>query len=208
AHRRRTGVYDPTVPVPETPVATFASWIGELTVPGGNGVPACAISSVSVAPTHRRRGLLRAMMEGELRLAASRGVPVAVLTVSESTIYGRFGFASAAAAANWTLDAKRATWIGPVPDGRADFIARAQAADLLGQVHERVRRRDAGELTMPGGHLERFAGTRPGVKNPGEKRAIQYTDAAGAVRGVAIYAVQENHEDFAASTARVHYLVA
>lgn len=208
AHRRRTGVYDPAAPVPDEPVATFASWIGELAVPGGTGIPACAISSVTVAPTHRRRGLLRAMMEGELRLAAARGVPIAALTVSESAIYGRFGFAPAAAAAQWTLNTRRATWIGPVPDGRVDFVPRERWRAVVEQVHERVRLRDAGELSMPGGHFERFAGTRLGVDKPGAKRAIQYTDAGGTVRGAAVYAVRENHDDFAASTAHLHYLVA
>lgn len=208
AQRRKIGVHDPAAPVPEEPVATFASWIGELTVPGGTGIPACAISSVTVAPTHRRRGLLRALMEGELRVAAAQGVPVAVLTVSESTIYGRFGFAPAASAANWTLDTKRTTWSGPVPEGRVDFVSRERWAALAAQVHERVRLRDAGELSMPHGHIDRFAGTHPGAKDARTRRAIQYTDAAGAVRGVAVYSVKENHEDFTKSTATVHYLLA
>lgn len=39
------------------------------------------------------------MMQGELNTAATLGVPVATLTVSESTLYGRYGFAPAAAAA-------------------------------------------------------------------------------------------------------------
>ena len=208
AHRRKIGVHDAAAPVQDEPVATFASWIGELTVPGGAGILACAISSVTVAPTHRRRGLLRTLMEGELRIAAAEGVPVAALTVSESTIYGRFGFAPAAAAANWTLDTKRATWRGPVPDGRVDFVSRERWAELAAQLHERVRMRDAGELSMPHGHIERFAGTHPGAKDAAARRAIQYTDASGAVRGVALYSVKENHDDFTKSTATVHYLLA
>ena len=33
----------------------------ELTVPGGAVLPMAGVSSVAVAPTHRRRGVLRAM---------------------------------------------------------------------------------------------------------------------------------------------------
>ncbi|RCL88047.1 MAG: GNAT family N-acetyltransferase, partial [Microbacterium sp.] len=121
AHRRKLGVYDATCPQPEIPVATFASWPTELTVPGGT-VQASAISSVTVAPTHRRRGILRSVMAGELRTAASLGLPVAALTVSESTIYGRFGFGAAAAAANWEIRTRRAGWIGPEAPGRVDFV--------------------------------------------------------------------------------------
>ena len=79
--------------MPDAPVATIASWIGELTVPGGRGIPSCAISAVTVAPTHRRRGIARAMLEGELGAALDAGAPIAMLTVSESTLYGRYGFA-------------------------------------------------------------------------------------------------------------------
>ena len=36
-YRRLVGVHDPFAPVPNSPVATIASWIAELTVPGGRG---------------------------------------------------------------------------------------------------------------------------------------------------------------------------
>ena len=54
-----------------------------------------AISMVTVAATHRRRGIARGLLEGELRAAASAGVPMAGLTVTEATIYGRYGFGPA-----------------------------------------------------------------------------------------------------------------
>src|SRR6478609_10055879 len=123
-HRRMTGIFDPAAPMPAAPVASIASWIGELTVPGGRGIPSCAISAVTVAPTHRRRGIARAMLEGELGAAADAGAPIAMLTVSESPLYGRYGLAPAAAGASWHIDIKRATWTGPRPGGRVDFIPR------------------------------------------------------------------------------------
>lgn len=207
-YRRMTGVYDPAASVADAPVATFASWVGELSVPGDAGVPACAISSVTVAPTHRRRGIARAMMESELRLAASLGIPVAVLTVSESTIYGRYGFAPAAASAEWRLDTRRASWIGPLPGGRVDFVPRERWRDLAEELHERVRLHDAGELGMPGGHWDTFAGTRPDAKEAGSRRAIRYADESGAVRGLALYSVKEDPHDFTKATATIHYLLA
>ena len=80
AYRRKIGVYDTDAPQPLEPVATFASWGAALAVPGGD-LPACAISAVTVSPTHRRRGILRTLMAGELRTAAEAGFPVAALTV-------------------------------------------------------------------------------------------------------------------------------
>lgn len=207
-HRRLSGVYDATGAMPEMPVGTIGSWITPLTVPGDRTVPTCAISAVTVAPTHRRRGIARAMLEGELREAAGRGVPLASLTVSESTIYGRFGFAPAAASASWRLDTKRATWTGPVPAGRVDFVSRAVARELAEALHERVRLRTAGEVRVPAALWDTLAGTRPDAKEPGRVRAIRYQDGAGDVQGVALYTVRENADDYAASSAAVRYLVA
>jgi len=207
-YRRVTGVYDPQAPVTDAPVATIASWIGELTVPGGAVIPSCAISSVTVAPTHRRRGVARSMLEGELRATRDAGVPVAMLTVSESPLYGRYGFAPAAAAAAWTIETRRATWTGPRPDGRVDFIPRDRVRELMPVLHDRVRRGSAGEIDIAGSFWDLFAGTNPAAERTGEKRAIQYADAAGEVRGAAVYAVHENEADFTKGTVRVHYLVA
>lgn len=207
AYRRKIGVFDESAPQPEVPVATFASWAAELTLPGGT-VAACAISSVTVAPTHRRRGILRSVMTGELRTAVERGLPVAILTVSESTIYGRFGFAPAALAAHWTIDVRRARWTGPDAPGRIDFVTREQGRDIAAALHERVRADMPGEIDMPGGHWERFFGTRPDVEKAEELRAIQYRSAAGDVDGVAVYKVTENEHDFVASTVDVLLLVA
>lgn len=207
AYRRKIGVFDETAPQPDVPVATFASWAAELTLPGGT-VAACAISSVTVAPTHRRRGILRSVMTGELRTAVERGLPVAILTVSESTIYGRFGFAPAALAAQWTIDARRARWVGPDAPGRIDFVTRAQGREIAAALHERVRAQTPGEIDMPGGHSDRFFGTRADVEKAEELRVVQYRSATGDVDGVALYKVTENEHDFAASTVDVLLLVA
>lgn len=207
-YRRKTVVRDPGAADPDRPVATIASWPAQLSLPGGATVPAGAISSVTVAPTHRRRGIARAMMEGELRLMAGRGIPIATLTVSEPMLYGRYGFAPAAAVAELTIDTRRALWRGPVPDGRIDFISRERLRALAPAIHDRVRVTVPGELDVPASHWDVFARTQPDAKEPGKLRAIQYRDAAGEVRGVALYSVRENHDDFARSAADVVYLLA
>jgi len=207
-YRRLTGVYDGAAPVPEMPVATLSSWIGELSVPGGRGIPSCAISSVTVAPTHRRRGIARAMLEGELRAAAAAGAPMAMLTVSESTLYGRYGFAPAAGSASWTIETKRAGWRGPQPAGRVDFIPRQRARELLPLVHERMRTAAPGEIDVPGDFWDRFTATRPDIKDGGKLRAVQFADAAGEVRGLALYTVTGNDEDFTKARVHVSYLLA
>src|SRR6478736_8021381 len=76
----------------------------ELTLPGGP--TRCAgVTVVGVLPSHRRRGLLRRMMELQLRDVYERGEPIAALWASEETIYGRFGYGLASISHN--VDAER-----------------------------------------------------------------------------------------------------
>jgi predicted acetyltransferase len=72
-------------------VGTATAFSFRLTVPGGSA-SAAGISLVSVRPSHRRRGILSAMMRHLLADAAGRGEPLAILFASEPGIYGRYGF--------------------------------------------------------------------------------------------------------------------
>ncbi len=207
AYRRTTGVYDPSTPMPTWPVATVNSWIAELTMPGGRGIPMWAISEVTVAPTHRRRGIARALLQGELRTAADAGVPIAGLTVSEATIYGRFGFAPAAFASDWVIETARARWTGPRPEGRVDFIDRERATAELFSLHERVRRTHPGEINAWPGHWRRLAGTAGEQERARKLRAIRYADAGGRTRGIALYRLAESGADFTKHELTLSYLL-
>jgi predicted acetyltransferase len=88
-------------------VGTYRSWDTELTVPGGS-LTADAISAVAVLPTHRRQGVMSALIGRDLTAAAERGAPVAVLIASEATIYGRFGFGPSTETADVAVDLSRA----------------------------------------------------------------------------------------------------
>jgi len=95
-----TAVYD-DAPVPGTlgagePVSTFGDFVGSLCVAPGAVTPAQLITDVSVRTSHRRRGILRAMMTSALDRGRQQGLGLAALTASEGGIYGRFGFGVAA----------------------------------------------------------------------------------------------------------------
>src|SRR6185503_19969207 len=75
-----------------------------LTVPGG-ALPCAGVSVAGVLPSHRRRVLLRRMMDAQLRDSRERGEAIAALWASEQTIYGRFGYGLASFC--WTGDADR-----------------------------------------------------------------------------------------------------
>jgi predicted acetyltransferase len=208
ADRRTTGVWDGSAADPASPVATVSSWPAELTVPGGTSVTAWAISAVTVAPTHRRLGIARAMLEAELRTANDLGVPVAALTVSEATIYGRFGFAPAAMAADWSIDTRRAKWTGPAASGRVHFLSLEQLRDQGPAIVERVRLGTPGQIDYSGYLWERMLGLVGDDKEPARHlRAVRYDDRHGEPQGFAIYRVTESAANYAAHTLDVKYLV-
>ena len=54
-------------------VGTLRSFPTPFTTPGPTEVDVAALTNVTVAPTHRRRGLLSAMITSDLRASADRG---------------------------------------------------------------------------------------------------------------------------------------
>ncbi|WP_150245207.1 GNAT family N-acetyltransferase [Nocardiopsis quinghaiensis] len=67
----------------------------EMTMPGGPR-PVAGVTGVGVWPTHRRRGVLSALMRRQLADIHARGERYAALWASEGAIYGRFGYGAAA----------------------------------------------------------------------------------------------------------------
>jgi len=206
-YRRTTGVWDDTASDPVTPVGTVDSFISPLTVPGGRDLPAWAISMVTVAPTHRRRGIARELLESELRNAAALGVPVAMLTVSESTIYQRFGFAPAALASSITIDTKRARFAGPVPDGRVQLVGIESARALIDDLYLTGRLASPGEIEVWPRRWDQIFGIADEKDVSKRPRAARYDDADGTTQGVVVYRMKENGH-FENHTAQVEYLTA
>lgn len=188
---RVTGVWDASQADPDTPVATVRSWAMDLTVPGGRALGSYAISSVTVSPTHRRRGIARAMLTGELRTAVRLGLPLAMLTVSEATIYGRYGFGPSARQSSYVIDTARARWTGPVPAGRIQFVsADSLLADGPG-VFDRTRDRSPGEVDRREIWWKRTLGLLPTEPDAHKRgiRAVRYDDADGQIAGFALYEI-------------------
>lgn len=69
----------------------------QLTVPGGP-IACAGVTVVGVLPTHRRRGVLKAMMRTQLEDIRDRGERIAALWSSEEPIYRRYGYGLASLA--------------------------------------------------------------------------------------------------------------
>ncbi len=206
-YRRTTAVTDPSAPDPHDPVGTVSSWSASLTTSPGRLVDTWAISSVTVRPTHTGGGIARAMLEGELRTAASAGYPLAALTVSEATLYARYGFAPAAMTADWRIATRRVLWTGPIPDGRVDLITAAQWRDEIGELHDRVRRNEPGHIDAWGLRWDQLAGlTGEDRERSRRLQAARYVDQNGMTRGLMLFRVAGNDDDFADSALTIDNL--
>jgi predicted acetyltransferase len=206
-YRRVLGVWDDTLPEPDVPVATVAGWPLRLTVPGG-GVDAWAVAEVTVAATHRRRGIARALLEGELRTAVEAGVPLAALTVSEATIYGRFGFGPATEAVDLVIDPRRLRWTGGEVPGRTGFVSRTRMLEDAPAILDRCWGSTPGEVAVSGLLQTGLLGLPSNQERLREQRIVRYDDVDGTPQGFVVYRLQGNEEDFTSQTLRVLHLAA
>lgn len=153
------------------PVGTLRGISFELTVPGGAAVTLDGISGVTVAPTHRRRGLLSRMMTAELGAAKERGEVLSGLYAAEYPIYGRFGFGPAVEGCSWHLDAHAATWSRELP-GTVEIVDVQVALEQAPKVHDKVHALTPGAVTRPGLFWERNLGLIPREGDPVPKDSL------------------------------------
>ncbi|GDY32366.1 GNAT family N-acetyltransferase [Gandjariella thermophila] len=120
-----------------------------MTLPGVGPQPVAAVTGVAVAPGHRRRGVLTALMRAQLTaLHEAGGEPVAVLWSSESEIYGRFGYGLAAGHARLAVPAGAAFRPGvPTSPAPVREMSREDALPLLAKVYDEAAAGRVGHLT-------------------------------------------------------------
>lgn len=159
----------------------------ELTVPGAV-VPTAGVTVVGTYPTHRRRGVLRALMRAQLDDIQERGEPLALLWASEETIYGRFGYGMSSLAGEVTVEREHNGFARPLERlGTVRLVDQEEALELFPRVWNRVRRRIPGMLgrTRNWWELRILFGTG-GEDGAGPKRYV-VLEREGRPEGYAIY---------------------
>ena len=141
-----------------------------LTVPGGAVLPMAGVTIVGVAPTHRRRGILRTMYtELHNRIADAR-YPIAGLTASEGGIYGRFGYGPATIEQEFSVDRRVAQFRDEAPDpGGVRIVKPADHRDELAEIYERWRLRTPGGLVRPKALWDELLADRESGRRGGTK---------------------------------------
>ncbi|MFI5052858.1 MAG: GNAT family N-acetyltransferase [Acidimicrobiia bacterium] len=183
-------------------VATAGAYPFRIRVPGGARVAVAGVTVVSVHPTHRRRGLLRSMMDEQLDDVARRGEPLAALTASEASIYERFGYGIATAATRWELDSEHARLVAPQDASGSVRLVEGSAAMAAARAVY-----DAAVATRVG-EIERVAEWWDAIFAPERKGAKFFTAVHEAADGhpdaFARYTIDEHWpEGVPASTLRV-----
>jgi predicted acetyltransferase len=168
--------------------ATSGIYSRTLTVPGGV-VPCAGITWVTVAPTHRRRGVLTAIMRRQLtELHEQEREPVAALWASESSIYGRFGYAPATFRGSMSGRSERLR-LRPDVDlgtGRVDVVPLETYRPAAGAIYDSVRRFVPGNLARDERWWTRLLRDEPGERDGAtERRFLLHTEADGTVSGYA-----------------------
>jgi predicted acetyltransferase len=176
-------------------VGTFRSMDRELTVPGGAVLVADAITNVTVAGTHRRRGLLTRMMTQDLAAAAGRGDSLAILVSAEYRIYGRFGFGPATPHQGYRIDKLRAGAVrvpAEADGGSFEFLTMEEWRTYGPELHDRFRRTQPGAIDRRPVNWRLHTGELQRSDKPWkEPLVVLYRDAAGRPAGFLAYFVTD-----------------
>lgn len=152
---------------------------------------------VSVHPGHRRRGILRGMMEHHFADCLANGEAISGLMAAETPIYGRFGYGMASTTLSLTIPRRAA--LRPVA-GSSDLDVQLEVwdasthADLVAGIHREYARVPEG-LGRPGWSTRETPGLRAARDGDpeafrGDKEALRVLlvrDASGAALAYATF---------------------
>lgn len=181
------------------PIGTAGAYSFELTLPGEVVVPAAGVTAVGVLPSHRRQGVLNAMMRHQLAELRSRGEVFAALLASEALIYRRFGYGPATYTRQLTVQRHQAAFALPraratagTPSiGSVEVLRRAECGEILEEVYDRYRRAQPGALSRPHRWWAMGAGQPP--ISPAPRYVVVHRDVDGVPDGYASYSL-DDHE--------------
>jgi len=190
------------------PAGGAGAFTFDLSVPGGS-LPCAGVTVVGVYPTHRRQGVLRAMMRAQLDDVRERGEPLAALWASEEPIYGRFGYGMASLQGQVELARDRAAFARPHAwSTRARFVEADEALERFPAVWDALHTQRPGVFARTRDWWEsRVVADPEDRREAGMPKRFVAFEGAGAVEAYAIYRTKPGWED-GTSTGRLNVLEA
>ena len=154
-----------------------------ITVPGLRAVPMGGVTSTAVRATHRRRGVLRAMMQAMFDAALVRGESIATPSASEGGIYGRFGFAPATTRTRWEIErADAALFPHAEPAGRLTLVDAEQARAVWPLIWRQVQATRNGEVSPTASRWQHLTDDADGDAGP--LRYLLHRDSNDRIDGI------------------------
>lgn len=179
--------------------ATAGIYSLDMTVPGGAAVPTAGITWITVSPTHRRRGVLTAIMRRQLdEVQAAGREPLAALWAAESSIYGRFGYAPASWRGGWTGDTGRLRLRRDIDtgSGRVRLVEIDEFRAAAVGIHEQLRRSVPGNMARDDRWWDRLLRDDKEDRHGWtERRLVLHEEADGTVTGFASYRVKASYSE-------------
>lgn len=187
------GQCSPDPQVASQPIATFGMFSGEINLGEATLLPAGMITAVTVRPTHKRRGLLRAMMDLNLQQLVDGGIPIALLTASAGGIYGRFGFQPVLDVCKVKVAPKPRFQMKPAVEKRVQAAGKVESVTMewllpkMEQIYEPFVRKYRCATTRYSGYYEDYY-FADNVDRPDSKyRAVVHINNEGELDGYATY---------------------
>jgi predicted acetyltransferase len=127
-----------------------------MTVPGGAELEVPGVTWVAVLPTHRRRGVLTALMGRMIEGYEAAGRSCAVLMASEGGIYRRFGYGAATTAVKLSIERRLAVLRSPVDASAVEYVTTEEAGKRLPELYRRWQQMTPGALNRSEGWWDRL----------------------------------------------------
>ncbi|GMQ85128.1 MAG: GNAT family N-acetyltransferase [Acidimicrobiia bacterium] len=180
-------------------VGTLGTYEFEVTVPGGAQIAMFGTTVVTTQPTHRRQGVLRAMMRDHLDDAAGMQAPLVGLWASESTIYGRFGFGRATS--RDSIEApKHTVTVSGTDAGAVRAIQADQVTGLFAPIYNEVWQSRPGMLSRtPEWWTHKVLHDPPHHREGASAKRFVVYEADGVAEGYAIYVQKSDWTEFDAN---------
>lgn len=174
-------------------VAGGGAYSFELTVPGPDSLAVAGVTWIGVLPTHRRQGILRMMMEHQLNDVVERGEAVAVLTASEGSIYGRFGYGVSSQVLQAEIRRSRSQFLRePAAGGRCRLLWGDARKVPLMAVYDAWRREQPGALSRREGVWDNHLADREHRRRGGNALfVVVHESASGEIDGYARYRTKD-----------------
>jgi predicted acetyltransferase len=165
-------------------------------------VPTAGVTIVGVLPTHRRRGILRALMRAQLDDVHERGEPLAALWASEETIYGRYGYGLSSMNVQFEIEkAHGAFRPGVETAGRVRLVDVETAAEQLPPVYDAVRAVTPGMYERTEAWWQNKQLVDPeNLRFGGSPKHLAVLDVDGEPRAYAIYRLHVSFGDLGPET--------